>query len=91
MLVLEDIQQLEKSAAHMRFRLKLKELIVAVPEGYSRDNLHIDPEEYKERIKEDLDEWDTERQADIGGDFPPQPRRVLPIVQAVYFVFVAVD
>ncbi|KAJ3280418.1 hypothetical protein HK104_000670, partial [Borealophlyctis nickersoniae] len=59
--------------------LRLKEMVIAVPEGFARDKT-IPIEEMRARVKEDMEEWAEERE---GGC-----KRVLPIVQASYFIYI---
>lgn len=67
---------------------RLRDFVVVVPDGYER-NKDIDVGEMKERVDEDLKEWEEETKSERvegnGGG-----RRLLPIVQAFYFVFVRI-
>ncbi|KAJ1565241.1 hypothetical protein HK096_003852, partial [Nowakowskiella sp. JEL0078] len=86
MLVYEDIQrEIEIRAREDGPLFKLKEFVVAVPEGYSR-NAAIDVDEIVGRDAEDQKEWAKERNEEAHmweeeGLFHHGARRVLPIVQ----------
>ena len=68
--------------------LRLKEVVVVVPDGYSRDKT-IDPQEMEERQGEDEEEWEEERkiESEQGCAAAGSSRRALPIVQAIYFIY----
>ncbi len=69
----------------MRSKLRLKEFIAAVPQGYARDR-DSDPKEMKARLNEDLCEWELENDAEKKTGCH-RSRRVLPIVHAYYCIF----
>ncbi|KAJ3052433.1 hypothetical protein HK097_006276 [Rhizophlyctis rosea] len=85
LLVQEDL-----TAALTDTAMRLKEVIVIVPQGYSR-NKDIDPEEFANRQKEDEEDWQEEREAEAGDVASVgSSRRALPIVQALYYVYLKV-
>jgi hypothetical protein len=64
---------------------RLKEFIGVVPEGLARDR-EMDVIELKERRREDLEEWEEEKEFESSeNDY--RARRVLPIVHSCYMMF----
>ncbi|KAI8827096.1 uncharacterized protein EV422DRAFT_563174 [Fimicolochytrium jonesii] len=84
----------EKLTAHLEspsmikndIGLRLKDFVVAVPDGYARDAKALEVDEVKERIAEDVAEWDEEMKREDGGE--EGVRRILPIVQAFYLIYI---
>ncbi|KNC99570.1 uncharacterized protein SPPG_04959 [Spizellomyces punctatus DAOM BR117] len=79
LLVSEDLSRYFEGS-----EMRLKDFVVAVPEGYSRDK-GIEFEEMKARIDEDEQEWKSEQEKEANGQ--SNVRRLLPIVQAYYFIY----
>ncbi|KAI8908265.1 hypothetical protein DFJ77DRAFT_170976 [Powellomyces hirtus] len=69
-------------------RMRLKDFVVAVPDGYSRDKDAMDAEEMRDRINEDIGDWTEENRREAQGE--SNVRRLLPIVQAYYFIYIKV-
>eukprot|EP00842_Homolaphlyctis_polyrhiza_P000695 jgi/Hompol1/1626/HPOL_005675-RA len=78
-LVTEDL------VSQTQDKLRLKDFTSAVPEGYGLDKMS-DVSELKCRLREDDEEWQAERRAERSGR--DGCRRVLPIVHAIFLVFV---
>ncbi|KAJ3182437.1 hypothetical protein HDU87_008601 [Geranomyces variabilis] len=80
----EMVKHIETPAGQMR----LRDFVVAVPDGYSRVKDAWSVEEMRERISDDLADWADENQRESEGE--RDVRRLLPIVQAYYFIYVKV-
>ncbi|KAI8591051.1 hypothetical protein BDZ88DRAFT_450731 [Geranomyces variabilis] len=80
----EMAKHIETPAGQMR----LRDFVVAVPDGYSRDKDAWSVEELRERVSDDLADWAEENQREADGK--SDIRRLLPIVQAYYFIYVKI-
>ncbi|KAJ3155768.1 hypothetical protein HDU86_004237 [Geranomyces michiganensis] len=81
----------EQMAAHIETpagKMRLRDFVVAVPDGYSRDKDAYTVEDMRGRINEDIENWTKETQQEAEGE--ADVRRLLPIVQAYYFVYTKV-
>ena len=62
----------------------MKELMMAIPEGYALDR-EADMDECKYRYQMDLKDWEQEKHNEEKGSF--RQRKCLPIVHAYYLMF----